>query len=217
MTPRKDSPLDVPLWAWLSLVGLVPVLVAVDLLSCRAPAGQVPSLRRSVVWSVIWFALGLAFTGAIALELGSGAAGEYLSGYLLERSLSLDNIFVFALIFAAFAVPSSRRGRVLLFGIVGALALRFVFIAVGAALLGLAGWVIYLFGALLVASAIKMFATPAGRTPRTPRRTGWFAGWGGWCPRRTASPATGCSSARRRAAGAGGWPRRSSAYSWWWP
>jgi TerC family integral membrane protein len=134
----------------------VPVLVAVDLLSCRAPAGQTPSLRRTAIWSVVWFLLGLAFTGIVALELGSRAGGEYLSGYLLERSLSLDNIFVFALIFGAFAVPAASQGRVLLFGIVGALVLRGVFIAVGAALLSLAGWVIYCFGALLVASAVKM-------------------------------------------------------------
>lgn len=148
--------MDIPLWAWLSLAALVPVLVLVDLLSCRAPEGQTPPLRRTIAWSVIWFVLGIAFTGVIAMELGRGAAGEYLSGYLLERSLSLDNIFVFALIFGAFAVPRPAQGRVLLAGIVGALALRAVFIAVGAALLSMAGWVLYLFGALLVASAIKM-------------------------------------------------------------
>jgi tellurite resistance protein TerC len=147
---------NVPLWAWLSLAGLVPVLIAVDLLSCRAPAGQTPSLRRTVSWSILWFLFGIAFTGVVAAELGSTAAGEYLSGYLLERSLSLDNIFVFALIFAAFAVPPIAQGRVLLFGIVGALVLRGIFIAVGAALLALAGWVIYAFGALLVFSALKM-------------------------------------------------------------
>lgn len=145
-----------PLWAWLSLIGLVPALVAIDLLSCRAPDGGTPSLRRAAIWSVVWFALGLAFTGAIALELGSKAGGEYLSGYLLERSLSLDNIFVFALIFAAFAVPERSQGRVLLFGIVGALVLRGIFIAVGAALLSLAGWVLYVFGVLLIVSAIRI-------------------------------------------------------------
>lgn len=148
--------MDIPLWAWLSLAALVPALVLVDLLSCRAPAGQTPPLRRTVAWSVIWFVLGIAFTGVIAMELGHAAAGEYLSGYLLERSLSLDNIFVFALIFGAFAVPPPAQGRVLLAGIVGALVLRGIFIALGAALLAMAGWVLYLFGALLVVSAIKM-------------------------------------------------------------
>ena len=131
--------MDVPVWAWVSLIALVPLLVLVDLLSCRAPEGQVPSLRRTVAWSVIWFVLGLAFTGVVAAQVGTAGGGEYLSGYLLERSLSLDNIFVFALIFGAFAVRPPAQGRVLLFGIVGALVLRLAFILVGAALLSLAG------------------------------------------------------------------------------
>ncbi len=149
----------------------MPVLVAVDLVSCRAPAGRTPSLRRTAIWSVVWFLLGLAFTGVIAAELGSGAAGEYLSGYLLERSLSLDNIFVFALIFAAFAVPPASQGRVLLVGIVGALVLRAGFIAAGAALLSLAGWVIYLFGALLVVSAVKMLRDTGEHHEAHPERS----------------------------------------------
>jgi tellurite resistance protein TerC len=114
------------------------------------------TFRSSAVWSVFWLALGVAFTGVMAAWQGGGPAGEYLSGYLIERSLSIDNIFVFALIFASFAVPLERQGRLLSIGIVMALVLRALFIVVGAALLDAFHFTIYLFGLLLVATGIKL-------------------------------------------------------------
>jgi tellurite resistance protein TerC len=114
------------------------------------------TFRSSAVWSVFWLALGVAFTGVMAAWQGGGPAGEYLSGYLIERSLSIDNIFVFALIFASFAVPLERQGRLLSIGIVMALVLRALFIVLGAALLDAFHFTIYLFGLLLVATGIKL-------------------------------------------------------------
>jgi tellurite resistance protein TerC len=114
------------------------------------------TFRSSALWSVFWLALGVAFTGVMAAWQGGGPAGEYLSGYLIERSLSIDNIFVFALIFASFAVPLERQGRLLSIGIVMALVLRALFIVLGAALLDAFHFTIYLFGLLLVATGIKL-------------------------------------------------------------
>jgi tellurite resistance protein TerC len=138
---------------WAVLVAGVLAFLAVDffLFGRRGV-----TFRSSAVWSVFWLALGVAFTGVMAAWQGGGPAGEYLSGYLIERSLSIDNIFVFALIFASFAVPLERQGRLLSIGIVMALVLRALFIVVGAALLDAFHFTIYLFGLLLVATGIKL-------------------------------------------------------------
>ena len=114
------------------------------------------TFRGSVIWSIFWFGLGISFTLVMGFWQGSTAAGEYLSGYLIERSLSIDNIFVFALIFTAFAVPTNRQGRLLSIGILMALVMRAGFIAAGAALLDAFHFTIYLFGLLLVATGIKL-------------------------------------------------------------
>ena len=114
------------------------------------------TFRGSVIWSIFWFGLGISFTLVMGFWQGSTAAGEYLSGYLIERSLSIDNIFVFALIFTAFAVPANRQGRLLSIGILMALVMRAGFIAAGAALLDAFHFTIYLFGLLLVATGIKL-------------------------------------------------------------
>jgi len=117
---------------------------------------RVISIRAAGLWSAVWLALGLAFTLVIYAWQGGVPAGEYVTGYLIERVLSLDNLFVFAVIFGYFAVPSRLQPRVLLWGVLGALVLRGAFIAVGAAALSAAHWVIYLFGAFLVYTAIKL-------------------------------------------------------------
>jgi len=115
------------------------------------------TFRSSAVWSAAWLGVGVAFTGVVFAWQGGGPAGEYLSGYLIERSLSIDNIFVFALIFSAFAIPLGERGRLLSAGILMALVLRAVFIALGAALLDAFHVTIYLFGLLLVVTGVKLF------------------------------------------------------------
>jgi tellurite resistance protein TerC len=115
-----------------------------------------PSMRKAAAWSVGWTLLALAFGGVLAAWQGATAAEEYLAGYLIERSLSLDNLFVFALIFTYFAVPPEAQRRVLLFGIAGAIVLRAIFILAGAAVLDAFHWTIYLFGALLLVTGVRM-------------------------------------------------------------
>ena len=112
------------------------------------------------VWAafgaVILGLLGLGFMGVIWIWQGSTAAGEYLAGYLIEKSLSVDNVFVFALIFGAFAVPAAYQHKVLFWGVIGAIVFRGAFIAAGAALLDTFHWIIYLFGAFLIFTGVKM-------------------------------------------------------------
>jgi tellurite resistance protein TerC len=130
-------------------------LLLVDL-ALFGRAGREISLRTAAVWSVIWMAVGTAMAGALWVSQGGTAGEEYLAGFLIEKSLSIDNLFVFAMIFAYFGVPYAVQRRVLFWGIVAAVVLRGVFIAAGAALLGAAHWMIYVFGAFLVLTGIRM-------------------------------------------------------------
>jgi len=140
--------------AAVTLAIVVAALLVVDF--AVFARGRVPTLRESAVWSVAWLALALAF-GAVLWALQDGAAaGEYYAGYLLERSLSLDNVFVFAVILGYFAVPADAQARVLSWGIALALVLRLVFILAGAALLHAFDATFYVFGALLLYTAYKL-------------------------------------------------------------
>ena len=139
--------------AYLALLVFVVACLAVDFFLFGRTG---ITFRGSAAWSVGWLALGIGFTGLMLVWKGSGPAGEYLSGYLIERSLSIDNIFVFALVFAYFAIPVERQGPLLSVGIVMALVLRVIFIALGAALLDAFHFTIYVFGAILVATGIKL-------------------------------------------------------------
>jgi tellurite resistance protein TerC len=144
-----------PLWAWFALILAVPALAAVDLLFFGRGKREV-SVKEAGLWSLGWIALGVSFAGVIGATQGSTYAGEYIVGYLVEWSLSVDNLFVFAVIFGYFAVPKVLQPRVLMFGVLGALVFRGIFIAVGAAALGAAHWVIYIFGAFLVFTAYRL-------------------------------------------------------------
>jgi tellurite resistance protein TerC len=146
---------DVQVWEWAAFVGFILAMLALDLFVFHRDAHEV-SLREAATWSVIWMALGLAFGGLIWLWYGGQAAGEYVAGYLIERSLSIDNLFIFVVIFAFFAVPAALQHRVLFLGVVGALVFRAIFIAAGASLLDAFHWMIYVFGAFLVFAAVKM-------------------------------------------------------------
>ena len=140
--------------AWSILGGLVVVLLAVDLVVFARH--HAPTLRESAIWSVGWVVLALVF-GLVLWQWQGGQAGsEYLTGYLLERSLSLDNVFVFAVILSYFAVPREMQPNVLGWGIALALLLRLVFILVGAALLESFQVTFYLFGLLLLYTAYKL-------------------------------------------------------------
>ncbi len=147
--------MDPPLWAWFALILGVPVLAAVDLFFFGRGDQRV-SVKKAAVWSVGWIALGLSFALVLAFTSGGTAAGEYLSGYLIEWSLSIDNLFVFAVIFTYFMVPAGLQPRVLMYGVLGALVFRGIFIAIGAAALSAAGWVIYIFGAFLIFTAYRL-------------------------------------------------------------
>jgi tellurite resistance protein TerC len=147
--------LDPPLWAWFALILGVPVLAAVDLFFFGR-GDQKVSVKTASIWSAGWIALGLSFSIVLALTSGGTAAGEYLSGYLIEWSLSIDNLFVFAVIFTYFMVPEGLQPRVLMYGVLGALVFRGIFIAIGAAALSAAGWVIYIFGAFLIFTAYRL-------------------------------------------------------------
>jgi tellurite resistance protein TerC len=147
--------MDVPVWTWaLFSVGFLALLL-VDLLVAGRQKG-IPSFRSSALWSVVWIVVALAFSLVLLAWQGGGPAGEYLTGYLIERSLSLDNLFVFALLFTFFAVPEIAQRKVLFYGIIGAIVLRAGFIFAGAALLDAFHWMIYVFGALLLVTGIRM-------------------------------------------------------------
>jgi tellurite resistance protein TerC len=141
------------LWIWGSFVGAVFALLALDLLVLGR---RTPSLREAALWSVLWTALGLGFGAILWTWRGGAVAGEYVTGFVIEKSLSLDNLFVFALVFTTLAVPPRLQRRVLFWGIGGAIVLRGAFIAAGGALLETAHAAIYLFGAFLVVTGLRM-------------------------------------------------------------
>jgi tellurite resistance protein TerC len=145
-----------PVWAWIALIAAVPVLTAVDLLVFGRGRAHEISTRTASLWTLAWVGLGLGFTAIIGAAQGGTAAGEYIAGYLVEWSLSIDNLFVFAVIFSYFAVPKELQPRVLMFGVLGALIFRGIFIAIGAAALGAAHWVIYVFGAFLIFTSYRL-------------------------------------------------------------
>ncbi|TVZ03604.1 TerC/Alx family metal homeostasis membrane protein [Trebonia kvetii] len=123
------------------------------------------SLREAFVWSAVWIAAGLGFGGLVWAWAGGGAAQAYLAGYLIEKSLSVDNIFLFAAIFSAFVIPARYQHRVLMYGIIGALVMRAAFIAAGITLLDAIHPVIYVFGAVLIVAAINMLRGGAHAVP----------------------------------------------------
>jgi tellurite resistance protein TerC len=145
----------VPLWVWGALVAGIAVLLVADLLIVHRTPHAV-SMRAAAIESAVWIAIGLSFTLVLAWWQGGGAAGEYLSGYLIEKSLSVDNVFVWAVIFSYFTVPAEYQFRVLFWGIFGALVLRALFIFAGVSLIETFDWVLYVFGAFLVFTAFRI-------------------------------------------------------------
>lgn len=145
----------VPWWAWAAVVAFTLVLLALDLFVLHREAHEV-SLREAGWLSALYAGIGLAFGGLIWVWRGPEAGGEYLAGYLIEKSLSVDNIFVFALIFSYFAIPAAYQHRVLFWGVIGAIAFRALFIALGAVLLNTVDAIVYVFGAFLVYTGIRM-------------------------------------------------------------
>ena len=139
---------------WIALGAVIPALLVVDAIVMRGPRGR--SLRWAAGWSVIWTVVGVLFAGVVWQVRDGDAAEAYLAGFLVEKTLSLDNLAVFAMVFAALRVPVPLQGRLLSLGIVGAVVLRGAAIAAGAALLAAFGWLLYVFGAFLIWTAWRM-------------------------------------------------------------
>lgn len=144
-----------PLWAWLFFLGLVAVLLFIDLFVLHRGARKIP-FKEALWLSGGWIFISLAFGGFVWSLTGPAVAGEYLAAYLVEWSLSLDNVFVFAVIFSSFAVPEKYRYHVLFWGIMGALVFRAIFVLVGISLLSMFSWLVFVFGAFLIFTGLRM-------------------------------------------------------------
>ncbi|MFM9589476.1 TerC family protein [Streptomyces scabiei] len=152
--------MNVSLSTWLLTIVVLGLLVAVDFFIGRKP--HEVSVKEAGIWSAVWIALAVVFGLGVLVFGGGRPAGEFFAGFVTEKSLSVDNLFVFVLIMAKFAVPSQYQQRVLMVGVLMALVLRAVFIAAGAAIISSFSWVFYLFGAFLVYTAWKLVQDARG-------------------------------------------------------
>ena len=143
------------IWLWVGFNVFVLLMLAVDLGIFHRHA-HVVSVREAATWSVVWVALALTFNYGIYHYMGQDAGLEFLTGYLIEKALSVDNIFVFVLVFAYFKVPAKYQHRVLFWGIIGALLMRGAMIGAGAYLIKQFHWIIYIFGGFLVITGLRM-------------------------------------------------------------
>lgn len=150
----KFVELDVPPGAWIGLLAVIVAMLAIDLYRHRE--AHAPSAREAATESIIWVTCGLAFAVVIAITFGGDAFGEYISGYLIEKSLSVDNVFVWSMLFATLSIPVKYQHRVLFWGIFGALALRAIFIVLGSALIARFWWLLLVFGVFLVYTGAKV-------------------------------------------------------------
>lgn len=157
--PRTGNPLRYYMtdttWLWLGFNVFVLLMLALDLGVFHRESHLV-TVKESLTWTFVWVALALIFNAGVWFFAGPQKGLEFFTGYLIEKSLSVDNVFVFALLFSYFAVPAQYQHKVLFWGIIGALIMRAIMIVVGAALLAKFAWLIYLFGAFLILTGIKM-------------------------------------------------------------
>lgn len=142
-------------WAWIIFNAFILVMLALDLGVLHRKDKSV-GFKEALIWSGAWILLALAFNVWVYFTLGRQPAIEFLTGYLVEKSLSVDNIFVFVLLFSFFKIPSQYQHRVLFWGVIGALIMRAIFIAIGAILISKFHWIIYVFGAFLVYTGYRM-------------------------------------------------------------
>jgi len=151
-------------WMWAGFAVFVVVAIAVDLLALEKQGAHAVTTREALAWSLLWVSLALLFAGGLWLWLDHSAgralanlkATEFLTGYLIEKSLSVDNIFVFLMLFTAFAVPAEQQKKALILGVIGAVALRAIMILIGAWLIAQFHAILYIFGAFLLITGIKM-------------------------------------------------------------
>jgi len=152
-------------WMWAGFGVFVLAMLAVDMVLLGRHGAQKVTAREALIWSLVWFVLAMLFGGAlwswldysVSREVADTKLMEYLTGYLLEKTLAMDNIFVFVMIFSYFAVPLEFQKRILVYGVLGAVVLRALMILLGAWLIAEFHWVLYLFGAFLLITGIKMF------------------------------------------------------------
>jgi tellurite resistance protein TerC len=154
-TNARFASFDVPLWVWGALTAFIVTLLLVDLLVVHRRPHAI-GFKEAAIESAIWVTIGLSFVFVMLWWQGGQAAGEYLAGYLIEKSLSVDNVFVWAVLLSYFAVPDKYQFRVLFWGVFGALVLRAAFIFAGVALLERFDWILYVFGAFLLFTAVKI-------------------------------------------------------------
>ncbi len=152
-------------WMWGGFGIFVVVMLAIDMFALGRKGAHKVGAREALIWSLIWFSLAMLFGAGLwawldytsGREIADARAMEYLTGYLLEKTLAMDNIFVFVMIFSYFAVPLEYQKRILVYGVLGAIILRALMILVGAWLIAQFHWVLYVFGAFLLITGIKMF------------------------------------------------------------
>src|SRR6516164_9735565 len=140
---------------WLGFALLMAIMFALDLGVFNRKSHEI-GFREALVWTLVWVSLALAFNAGIYLYLGPAKALEFFTGYVIEESLSVDNLFVFIMIFSYFHIPRSHQPKILKWGILGALAMRALFILIGIGLIERFHWMVYLFGGILVVTGIKM-------------------------------------------------------------
>ena len=140
---------------WFGFIAFVLAMLAIDLGVFHRKAHEV-SLKEAGAWSAVWVALALAFNAGVYAWFGPERALEFTTGYLIEKALAVDNIFVFVVIFSAFAIPTIYQHRILFWGVLGALVMRAAFILVGGAMLQRFHWTLYLFGAILAITGVKL-------------------------------------------------------------
>jgi tellurite resistance protein TerC len=159
-------------WMWTGFAVFVLVAVAIDLLVMQKQGAHKVTVKEATIWSLLWFSLAFVFAGWLWWYLNSTAGPEvartksleFVTGYLVEKSLSIDNIFVFLMLFTYFSIPPQYQKRALIIGIVGAIVLRAILILVGGWLLATFHWILYVFGAFLILTAVKMWLA-AGQAP----------------------------------------------------
>jgi len=151
-------------WMWVVFIGFVFAMLAIDVFALGGSRAHKVSIREAAVWSLIWVSLALGFDAGlwyylkqtVGVEIASAKAMEFLTGYVIEKSLSVDNVFVFLLIFGHFSVPIQYQRKVLLYGVVGAIAMRIVMILAGSWVVTQFAWVMYVFGIFLLITGARM-------------------------------------------------------------
>lgn len=146
--------MSVPIWAWIAFGAVILIMLAIDLLAHRG--AHIIGFKEAAIWSSVWVGLSLIFAVIIFFTLGTDAGVDFTTAWLLEKSLSVDNLFVFALIFGYFQVPRAYQHRVLFYGVVGALIFRGIFLALGVTIVSKFAAVLFVFGAILLWSAWKL-------------------------------------------------------------